>query len=87
MNNKDFRKIKIEVVTKNGKSLSPTNALIAKTLILREKAVWIEKHKKIMQKKWEKVIPHTIALSTQKIVEIPQMVLAGIIKSFIQQMN
>jgi hypothetical protein len=31
----------IEVVNNNGKSLAPTNLKVAKTLIKREKAVWI----------------------------------------------
>lgn len=44
---KDLKNIQILVVDKYDRRLSPTNALIANTLIARERAVWIEKGKKI----------------------------------------
>lgn len=41
----DLRKVKVDVVNKDNKPLSPTNALIARTLVDRERAEWIGKNK------------------------------------------
>lgn len=53
----ELKKIKIAVIDKKYRRLSPTNLLIAQTLIAREKAVWVIKNKKIMllktQKDWK----------------------------------
>lgn len=38
----DLKKIKVNVVNKENKKLSPTNMLVANTLVAREKAIWID---------------------------------------------
>lgn len=43
----DLKTVSIEVVDKYNKPLAPTNALVARTLVRREKAVWLVKYKKI----------------------------------------
>lgn len=44
----ELKNIKIEVVNKSNKKLAPTNMLVARTLIARDKAIWIKKDKMIM---------------------------------------
>lgn len=44
----NLKKIKINVVNKENKKLSPTNMLIANTLIAREKAVWVDEGHTLM---------------------------------------
>lgn len=44
----DLKKIKVNVINKEYKKLSPTNMLIANTLVAREKAIWIEDGKTLM---------------------------------------
>jgi 5-methylcytosine-specific restriction endonuclease McrA len=41
----DLKKIKVDVVDKSNKPLSPTNLLVARTLVNRERAIWIGKNK------------------------------------------
>lgn len=41
----DLKKISIDVVDKFNKPLSPTNALVARTLVNRDRAEWIGKNK------------------------------------------
>lgn len=44
----NLKKIKVNVVNKEYKKLSPTNMLIANTLIAREKAIWIDEGNTLM---------------------------------------
>lgn len=44
----DLKKIKVNVINKENKKLSPTNMLVANTLIAREKAVWVDGGKTLM---------------------------------------
>jgi len=41
----DLKKIKVDVVDKSNKPLSPTNLLVARTLVNRERAIWVGKNK------------------------------------------
>ena len=41
----NLKKISVDVVDKFDRPLSPTNALVARTLVNRERAVWIGKNK------------------------------------------
>lgn len=51
MNDKN---IKIDVVDKDYKKLAPTNLMVAKTLVARDKAIWIEYEKKLILLKTKK---------------------------------
>ena len=50
----ELKNIKIQVVNKKNKRLAPTNLLIARTLVAREKAIWVKKDKIIMLLKTKK---------------------------------
>lgn len=44
----ELKNIKVEVINRENKKLAPTNLLVARTLIARDKAIWIKKDKIIM---------------------------------------
>ena len=50
----ELKNIKIQVVNKKNKRLAPTNLLKARTLVAREKAIWVKKDKIIMLLKTKK---------------------------------